>query len=143
MTRPGLDTLLDDPVSGPEFSVRTENVMRRLGYKTVRDVYDNLEFLGSPHAPKGFGAKSLKEVKEVLAHYSNDQPDLLDSPDYRRYILEDRVFTVQSLMHDVERALLRAALKGHVSADTRRDAAMKLRDAAKFIEQLPTKHGDG
>lgn len=55
----------------------------------------------------------------------------------RQYRLEDAVNSVESLLQDVHRSLTRTAIKGAVSAETRRHMVAKLKDAAKYVEKLP------
>lgn len=126
------DTMpLDDPM-GPEFSVRIMGVCARNGIKTVGDLREKLDEL-----PKwrGLGQKSINEIKDFFQAQSES---LFHTPEYRRYRLEDAIGGTEALLQDVQRALTRAALKGHVSADTRMDMSLKLRDAAERVLKLPT-----
>ena len=52
-------------------------------------------------------------------------------------ICEDKLTTIQALMQDVDRVMARCGRQHAISGESRRHAAMKLRDAAKYIEQLP------
>jgi hypothetical protein len=130
---------LDTPLADLELSVRTGNVLRNHGCRTLRDAAEKLEQLKG-HA-RGFGHKSYRELKEMIQYASRTQGDLLEEANYRQYLMEDRCTTVISLLQDVERTLLRFALKGFATADARRDAAFKLRDAAAYLDQLPLFEG--
>lgn len=127
-----LDTALDEL----ELSVRTANVLKNHGCLTLRDASDKIDML-KQHA-RGFGAKGYRELKELIMYASRMQGDMLEDTEYRRYVLEDRLRTAQGLIHDVEHGLILVALRGHTSDDIRRQLAFKLRDAAAYIEQLPT-----
>lgn len=126
---------LDTPLNELELSVRTMNVLVQQGCTTLRDVSDKLDYL-KKHA-RGFGSKGYRELKEVIMYASRTQGDLLEDTEYRNYMFEDRLNSVQALMSDVQNILLRAAIKGAISVERRRDAAFKLRDAAAYIDQLP------
>jgi hypothetical protein len=131
---------LDTPVADLEFSVRVQNVLANHGCRTLRDAAAKLEQL-KEHA-RGFGHKGYREVKEAIQYASQTQGDLLQQEEYRRYLLEDRLTTVMSLLQSVEHRLLNAALKGHMGREARRDAAFKLRDAANYVEQIPLQIGE-
>lgn len=128
---------LDDPARGPEFSVRTMNVLKTHGCKTMRDVADKLEHI-KKHA-KGFGARSYREVKEMIQYYERQQPSLLDDPEYVTHLREDKLTTIVALMQDVHSVLLRMALQQRVSVDTRRQVVFKLKAAMDAAEALPVR----
>lgn len=123
---------LDDPM-GPEFSVRIMNTMRNQGIETIGQLRQNLHQLDKW---RGLGKKSVKEIRDFFMRI--DANDMFDDPEYRRYRLEDGIGTVEALIQDIQRSLTRAALKGHVSLDTRVGMSLKLRDAAEKVMQLPS-----
>lgn len=55
----------------------------------------------------------------------------------KNWKLEDDITTIDSLLHDVNRTLLRAALKGGVSGDTRNQTRYKLQKALEVFDRLP------
>lgn len=55
----------------------------------------------------------------------------------KKYKLEDSLVTIQAYMQDVDRSLIRAALHGGMSGETRRHSVHKLRAAADKLEQFP------
>lgn len=125
-------TRLDDPM-GPEFSVRIMGTMKTQGIETIGQLRQTL-----PHLEKwrGLGKKSVKEIQDFFK-WLDAPPKLFDDPEYVRYRLEDAIGSAEALMHDVQRALTRVALKGKVSGDTRKDMAMKLTSAAEQVMRLP------
>jgi len=131
---------LDTPIADLEFSTRVQTVLANHGCRTLRDASAKLEDIRQ-HA-RGFGHKCYREVKEAIKFASQTQGDLLEQEEYRRYLLEDRLHSATALIQDVQLRLLRAALKGHISKESRRDAAFKLRDAANFVEQIPLFTGE-
>lgn len=54
-----------------------------------------------------------------------------------QYRLESKLTTIEAIIHDVQRALTRAAVKGGVTIEVRRDIALKLSDAANYAQQIP------
>ena len=137
--RPELDCPFDDPVHGPEWSVRIQSVMVRNGYKTLREVANDFERI---QKLKGLGRKSFSEMAECIRYACREQKSLFEDPEYRRLRFEDKLGTADALMADVQRTLLRVALRGRVSEEQRRHIAYKLRDAALQIEQLPLNGDD-
>lgn len=131
---------LDAKIEDLEFSTRTANALKNFGCVTLRDAQQKLEHLKA-HA-RGFGHKSYREVKEAIRYASQTQGDLLQQEEYRDYVLEDRLGSIQAILADVQSRLLRVALKRRASPETRREIAFKLRDAANFAEQLPSTRGD-
>jgi hypothetical protein len=106
----------------------------------VGNARDKLEYM-TQHS-KGFGSKSRKELVEVIDWVRRAQePGLLNSPEYVARKLEDTIGSCFALMHDVQNYLVRTALCGRVSADTRNHLHLKLLDAADRVKQLPT-YGD-
>lgn len=134
---------LDDPVVGPEFSVRIMNLAVRHNVKTVGDLKKVLDDGSMAKHWKGIGRKSINEIKDYLAHLTRPTKDLFEDPEYVRYQMEDKLGTVQALIADVQTTLMRVALKGRISDDQRRHVAWKLRDAAGYVEALPIQRGEG
>lgn len=135
---PGIaDMRLDDPM-GPEFSARIMNGCAQHNITTVGELAKAIESGVVESHWKGLGSKSIKEIKEYLIQAGKPIEDLFEDPEYRRYMLEDRLTTIYSLLHDVQQTLLRVALSGRITAESRRHVAFKLRDAANYTEQLPT-----
>jgi hypothetical protein len=58
-------------------------------------------------------------------------------PRTREFELEDAVTSVQALLADVERIVLRSALKGGIARETCVDAVFKLNQAIKYIQRIP------
>lgn len=128
------DTRLDDL----EFSARTLTALKAQDIHTL----GGLKYIGVAHLrqhAKNFGARAVRECEEMLQHL--EPPSLFNSPEQIAYRMESYLGSAQALMHDVQRIMQRAALKGIVSAETRKDAARKLVEAARYIEKLPA-HGD-
>lgn len=135
--KPTMHTLLEEC----EISVRTLNVCVRNGVTTIGEAKDKIDWLAK-HA-KGFGRRGRKELMEVVNWAREaEQPDLLQSTDYRAYKLEDALMTAEALLQDVQRSLTRVALKGMVGVDTRNHMKLKLLEAAERVAQLPTFSGD-
>lgn len=131
----------DTPISECELSTRTVGVCARNSVHTVGDAKEKLDHL-TKHA-KGFGSKCKRELQEVIRWVEEaQQPDLLQTPEYIAYKLEDSLTTITALLSDVNRWLLHAALKGRLTAETRNHLRLKLLDAAEKTMQLPTYTGD-
>lgn len=123
-------TLLDDL----EFSTHTRSALKGQGLTTLGDVQRvGVEYLKA-HARR-FGRSSARECTEMLQYLA--PPTLLNTPEQRAYRLESALGSAQALMQDVERTMQRAAIKGHISKDSRNDAARKLVEAARYLEKLP------
>ena len=60
----------------------------------------------------------------------------------KHWKLEDQITTIDSLLSDVNRILLRTALKGGVSGDTRSQTRYKLQKALEVFDQLPPEGED-
>lgn len=131
---------LDAKVEELEFSARTANALKDYGCVTLRDAAQKLDYL-KQHA-RGFGHKSYREVKEAVQYASQTQGDMLQQAEYRDYVLEDRLTSISAILADVNARLIRAALTRRISFKSRRDIALKLRDAANLAEQLPTVRGN-
>lgn len=128
------DVRLDHPTLGSEFSTRIDRVLADNRIETVGQLRAKRDEL---HKWRGLGKQSLYEIKSWLRDVSRPQGDLLQDTEYARYQLEDTVGSVEALMHDVLRSLTRVALKGKVTRETRNHMALKLTDAAKYLERLP------
>jgi len=134
------DLQLNDPVNGPEFSIRTMNALRNEGIETIgqlREAVDNNQLRRVP----GLGVKRRKEITDYIIRNDVDEP-LFETPEYLRYRLEDNLTTTQALLHDVQSHLMRAALKGGASLDVRNQLRIKLIDAAERVTRIPTYEGD-
>lgn len=129
---------LDDAVHGAEFSVRVDGVLSRNNIVTVGDLRAKRDQL--PRL-KGLGRQSLYEINVWLDSVSQVQGTLPLNTEHERYRLEDAVNSAESILHDVLRALTRTALKGKVTKETRKHMRLKLEDACKYIDRLPT-YGD-
>lgn len=132
---------LDDPARGPEFSVRVMSRLKNYGCQTMQDVKERLESGALAHI-KGLGSKAINEIREMVEHYEqldNPQRDLLkDDPVETQYRLEQYVGSAVAIMHDVQVSLIRVALRGRISRETRSQLSLKLRYAADQISKLPT-----
>lgn len=132
------DLRIDDPVNGPEFSVRIMSVLARNSIETVGQLRAQLDNL--PRW-KGLGTRSINEIKSYFEH--NDAPEsLFQTEEYKHYKMQDVTQTVFALMHDVQNHLVRAALQGRIRSETRNHLRLKLLDAAEKIQALPTYTGD-
>jgi hypothetical protein len=138
MSRLPDDLRLDDMANGPEFSTRIMSTMAKQGITTIGQLRRHLDEL-----PKwrGLGNRSVREIREYFLHNDSDE-SLFETEECRRYRLEDVLGSTFALMHDVQNHLVRAALRGRVTTETRNHLKLKLLDAAKRIEQLPTYTGD-
>lgn len=126
------DTRIDDL----ELSVRTTNVLRYQGLKTLGEAWDSRDHL--KQFAKGWGAKSAREITEIWRELEAQDKDLLKSPEYQSFVREDKLTSIQALMQEVDRRLLRVAIKDRVSGEVRQQMATLLRQAAEYVEQLPS-----
>lgn len=127
------DMRLDD-VHGPEFSARIMSVMNNHGVETIGQLRGKLKELDKW---RGLGHRSINEICNFFRAIDNPEPEMFEAPEFKAYIVEDRTSSALALIQDVERTILRAALQGRMSAETKRHNAMKLRDAASQLSQLP------
>lgn len=125
----------DTPIGDIEISVRTHNVLKNQGITTFGQAWDSLEKL-KRHA-KGWGSRCTRELTEIWQFMQAQNEDMLKSPEFQAYLREDKLSSIQALMQEVDRRILRVAIKGQVSSETRRHMATMLRQAADYVEQLP------
>lgn len=125
----------DTRITDLEFSVATTNLLQRHGIKTLGEAKEKLDWLQT--YSRGWGARRTKEVTDALNTMAAQSEDLLNQPELLKLIREDQISTVQARIQEVDRSLLRIAMSGRVSRDTRGQMAALLRDAANRVEQIP------
>lgn len=131
------DVTLNDPL-GPEFSVRIISVCKRHGVETVGQLREKLPEIDRW---RGLGKKSQKEIMDFFRW--NDAPaDLSEDPEHARYLLEDGVISVNSVLEEVRRRLLRVALQGQVSREGVNIMRHLLEHASRQVDRLPVHKGE-
>ena len=125
----------DTPIGDIEVSVKVHNLLKTHNFTTLGEAWAGLEHM--KQYAKGWGSRCTRELTEVWQAMQAQQEDILKSPEFQAYLREDKLSSVQALLQEVDRRMLRVAIKGQVTGETRRHMAAMLRQAADYVEQLP------
>ncbi len=114
------DIRLDDPINGPEFSVRIMTVCKAAGIETVgqlRAQLDRMEYY------RGIGRKSMREIRDYFRQLDRVAQS------------QDRAIDIVAQLHEVQTVLIHASRFVVNSPNMRKVVAKRLRAIADGLDK--------